>query len=137
MLTDVRSGYINVQSATGMPLARLEETRAFRPYDFGWEPEPWWIPAQDFQQIMQANFPGCDLHSRQAIAACVPRYSSPKAFFNAVTNTGSMFHIYKDGPLTVTMTTSVTAGAVKLCHEMDERRLKGRERGYLICWNEK
>jgi hypothetical protein len=134
MVTDVRSGYINVQSATGVMLNRLEQTNAFGRYNFGWGSEPWWIPEQDFQKIMEHNFPGCDLWSRQAVINRIPSYSSWNSFWHAVTVTGSLFHIYIDGSLMVTMTTSLNAGADRLQTEMVERVRAGNDRGFLLRW---
>ena len=104
MLTDVPSGYVNVQSKTGIALRRLEQTEAFGRYDFGWGPEPWWIPELDYQKIIERNFPGCDLCSKAEMLERVP-YSSWKAFWRGVTRVESTMHFYMDGPLVVTALT--------------------------------
>jgi hypothetical protein len=135
MVTDVRNGYVNVQSATGVRLRQLEETNAFGRYDFGWSAEPWWVPQPAFQKVMDRNFPGCDLWSRRAIVEKVPAYSSWTSFWHAVTDTGSLFHIYTDGPLVVTTAISVTAGAERLKHQMADRTRIGNERGFLVRWS--
>lgn len=130
-LSDVRSGYVNVQSVTGFPLWRLEnETRAFESYDFHGSP---WMPTCDWSDIVNESFPGCKIFSYKMMADSAG-YSDWRSFHRAVTCAESVFHFIEDGPIRATMTNSYRSGVKRLHRVMDKNMIEGREKGYLNYW---
>lgn len=130
-LSDVRSGYINVQSMTGFPRWRLEhETEFLRDYDFGGSP---WMPMFDWNDIVLEYFPGCKIFSYKTMANSAG-YSDWRSFDRAVTRTGSAFHFFQDGPVRVTMVSSYNAGVRRLHRVMEKNTEQGRKAGFLNRW---
>ena len=103
------SGFVNVQSATGMPVWRLEDqTRAFERYDFGFNASPW-IPEQDWATIIGSYFPGCD-RSLKELVQNSPAYTDWRSAKRAITKAGSCVHIVRDGPVWMSTQNSYDAG---------------------------
>src|SRR5688500_6864429 len=95
---DVRSGFVNVCSMTGVRVWELEDkTAAFYSYDFGVYPSGW-IPEQDWQTIAKSHFPGCDASLKELVrnSGC---YSDWRSATRAITAAGSHVHFVTDGPV--------------------------------------
>jgi hypothetical protein len=119
---DVRSGFINVQSKTGVRLWELEEkTEAFFRYDFGAYPSGW-IPEHDWQTIATSHFPGCDASLKQLVENS-PYYSDWRSAKRAITATGSLVHVVVDGPVWMSTQNSFDVGIeqVKRLRQSAER----------------
>ena len=128
---DVRSGYINVGSVTGISLRRLSKTEAFGYYDFYGSP---WIPMVDWKDIAQESFPGCQLFSLKEMVEGTDQYSDWRRFETAITNAESKMHFFRDGPIYATAVSSFKAGVERVYHANQDRIREGRERGSLIRW---
>jgi hypothetical protein len=108
---DVRSGFVNVCSKTGVRLWQLEEeTQAFRRYDFGFYPSGW-IPERDWQSIATSHFPGCD-RSLKELVRNSPYYSDWRSAKRAITETDSEVHFSIDGTVWMSTQNSFDAGMV-------------------------
>ena len=129
---EVRSGFTNVQSFFGIPVRQLEETMAFERYDFGFNPDPW-IPTGDLRRIVAAQFPGCDLFSKQLMTNSAS-YSDWRTFEKAVSQCGSQYHLFNDGPIRATTVSSWEAGPAHVRELMRERMRAGQQHGYLLQW---
>lgn len=116
-VTDVRSGYVNVQSLTGVPLSRLEnETEAFGCYNFYARP---WMPVADWNDIIQEYFPGCDGFSMKELAKGTP-YSDWRSMKRAITLSGSLVHFVQDGPVWATAQNSFDVGIARVIEARQE-----------------
>lgn len=135
-LTGARSGYVNVQSMTGVPLRCLEEkTRAFARYDFGINPDPW-ISEADWNRIAAKHFPKCEIFSLKEMTERSKRYSDWRSLEHAVTNTGSLMHFFRDGPIYATVVSSFDAGVESVYGMMQDRMHSGQQRGFLNRWTD-
>jgi hypothetical protein len=111
--SDARSGFINVQSKTGVRVWRLEkETRAFFRYDFGVYPDGW-IPARDWKTIAASYFPGCDAPLKELVRNS-PHYSDWRSAKRAITAAGSQVHFITDGPVWMSTASSFSAGIARV-----------------------
>jgi hypothetical protein len=96
--SDARSGFVNVQSITGVRVWQLEdETEAFYRYNFGFYPTAW-IPERDWQTIAGSYFPGCDASLKQLVKNS-GYYSDWWSAKRAITAAGSQVHFITDGPV--------------------------------------
>ena len=128
---DVRSGYVNVQSETGLPCWRLEnETETFRSYDFRGNP---WIPLGTWNDIVEEDFPGCNVFSKKTMAHSAG-YSDWRSWQRAVTQTGSEYHLFQDGPLWITTCVSYSAGSAHVRETLQDRERAGQGRGFRLIW---
>src|SRR5215467_2320915 len=113
---DVRSGFVNVCSKTGVRLWQLEqETEAFRRYDFGVYPSAW-IPKRDWQTIAASHFPGCDASLKELVWNS-PYYSDWRSAKRAITAAGSEVHFVTDGPVWMSTQNSFNAGMGRVTAE--------------------
>lgn len=131
MVTEVRTGYVNVQSMTGLPWWRLEtETDAFWDYGFGGNP---WMPVGTWNDIVYENFPGCNVFSKKTMAHSA-RYTDGRSFERAITQVGSAYHFFQDDPIWATATCSFSAGPAHVKDVMHERMCAGQEKGFRLHW---
>jgi len=118
--SEVRSGYVNMQSLTGVRLWELEEkTRAFHRYDFGIIPDPY-IPELHWNRIVAEYFPGCGRFSMKELAKGTP-YSDWRSLKRAITACGSEVHFFCDGPIWATAQNSFDAGITRVIEAQQER----------------
>lgn len=135
-LTDARSGYVNVQSLTGVPVWRLEtETRTFSDYPFRMDAaDAPWISQADWNRIATKHFPGCEMFSLKEMAEKSERYSDWRSLERAVTNTGSLIHFFRDGPIWATAVSSFDHGIERVYRTNQERITDGQQKGSLNRW---
>lgn len=131
--SNVHSEQVNVQSMIGVSIGRLQtKTGAFSDYDFHGNP---WIAEPDWVDIIPENFPGVDpeqaVYSLKMGVKRTP-YSEWRSLKRAITNTGSLVHLYQDGPLQVTMPSSFDYGVARLIAENEKRERDGRNRGWIF-----
>lgn len=136
--TDVRSGCVNVQSLTGVPVWRLEtETRTFSGYPFRMDAaDAPWIPQADWNRIAPKHFPKCEIFSLKEMTERSKRYSDWRSLERAVTNTGSLMHFFRDGPIYATVVSSFDAGVERVYGMMQDRMHGGQQRGFLNRWTD-
>lgn len=109
-VSDTHSGYVNVESKTGVRLWQLEKTEAFESYDLrndDLSPNPW-MPIGEWNGIMQDYFGGADVFLKE-LAAQSP-YTDWRSLKRAITRAGSCMHFHQDGPLWVTTQNSGAVG---------------------------
>jgi hypothetical protein len=119
VLSDVHSGYVNVQSKMGvrlMELQLLEDCEDFYSY------ESPWIPEKDWVRIRGTWFPGADRNIKE-LAKGTP-YTDYRSVKRAITRSGSLMHFYQIGSAWMTAQNSFDFGIQRVIQAQHEKKAK-------------